>query len=333
MTTMVIYSILNTRNQKRYIGRTIKNPPEKRWSRHKTELKANKHVNLHLQRAWLKDGPEAFFFEVLEICQSLEHSYEREKHWIKHYQSTDPKNGYNIHEGGETGVPSLDGRRRISERHKGRTLSAEHRAKISAANKGRTISEEARRKTGETLRKRYAEGSLVATTPSPKIGPLHPMWGKTHTNEVRKRLSRSSGRSYDERMGPEKAAEVVAKKRETNKGEGNPFYKPFDIEYAKDQIDRGVLASDIADELGVSPPTLSKRFRETYGLTIDAYKRTRLGYGHIDMELVRSRLEQGDLLRDIALDVGVTYKTLSVRFKTTYGLYPKQYMASWRRRK
>ena len=61
-----IYMIKNQYNDKVYIGQSkdIKH----RWSTHKTELNANRHVNRHLQGAWNKDGANMFAFENLEEC-------------------------------------------------------------------------------------------------------------------------------------------------------------------------------------------------------------------------------------------------------------------------
>lgn len=267
---MVIYRIVNLVNLKQYIGRSSRHT--RRWSRHRSLLRDGTHINRHLQRAWNKHGKDVFRFEVIETCQSLEQTYERERYWIAHHRTTDPRYGYNIGSGGKGSSPSPEGILRIVAAHKGKPLSAEHRRKIGAAHRGKTISQKARDQTAESLRKRYAEGTLVAVVPPPKPGALHPMWGKTHTQEVRNRLSTSSRRTYEERMGHEEAARLCAEKREASRGAGNPFYKPFDIEYVRNQIGQGVLAADLIQELDISPPTLYKRFKDTYGLTITQYK-------------------------------------------------------------
>lgn len=328
---MVIYSILNTRAAKRYIGRA-KNK-QRRWSRHRSELKHHQHYNEHLQRAWDHYGADAFVFEVLEHCTSEEHMWERERWWIAHYQSHIPEKGYNLDLGGKGPKLGTEALAKISAAHKGGKHTPEHCRRISEALKGRTISEESRRKIGDTLRRRYAEGSLVAAVPPPKSGASHPMWGKTHTEEARAKMAAAHlGKTYEERMGAETAARVKRDKSERQRGAANPFYRTFDIAYVKKQIDSGALAATIAAELGISLPTLYKRFRETYGTTINQYKRANLNYQIIDMAAVRFRLEQGELLRDIAQSLNVPYKTLSAHFKQTYGLYPRQYIADWHRR-
>lgn len=267
---MVIYSITNKINGKRYIGQTTR--LKKRWNRHRTELRHNYHPNSYLQRAWNKYGEKNFLFEVIDDCKSEKHLLEREFYWIKFYESNNENNGYNLSDGGEGGKPSAAGILRIIQAHKGKPLSDQHRKKISESNKGRIISKESREKTSKTLKKRYAEG-MIAVVPPPKSGELHPMWGKKHTPEACVKISKArKGRNYQEIFGTERADEIIAKKRIQCRGDGNPFYKHIDMEYVKKQIDNCVYAADIARELKISLPTLYNHFKKAYGITITQYK-------------------------------------------------------------
>ena len=110
-----IYSILNLQNNKRYIGYSI--DIQRRWQTHKRDLKNNKHENEHLQNAYNLYGEENFVYEVIEEC-SIEEIKEREKYWIKYYNSKE--DGYNMSEGGD-GIlnPTEDVRKKISEGLKG----------------------------------------------------------------------------------------------------------------------------------------------------------------------------------------------------------------------
>lgn len=58
-----IYEILCTANGKRYIGSSVDIP--KRWRNHRRDLAAGTHRSRHLQRAWLKYGPDSFEWAVL----------------------------------------------------------------------------------------------------------------------------------------------------------------------------------------------------------------------------------------------------------------------------
>lgn len=65
-----IYRIRNVINDKCYYG-SSKNI-KKRWSKHKSQLKYNRHENILLQRAWNKYGEENFIFEIVELCNEIE---------------------------------------------------------------------------------------------------------------------------------------------------------------------------------------------------------------------------------------------------------------------
>ena len=62
-----IYLITNTTNGKIYIGSS--NNIEHRWNRHKSHLKNNNHVNIHLQNAWNKYGESSFKWEIIHIIE------------------------------------------------------------------------------------------------------------------------------------------------------------------------------------------------------------------------------------------------------------------------
>ena len=88
-----VYKIVCLINNKLYIGSSynIKN----RISIHKYKLKAGKHENIHLQRAWNKYGEDNFKFEVVEECL-IEVLRLREQDWINSLKVCDVNIGYNI---------------------------------------------------------------------------------------------------------------------------------------------------------------------------------------------------------------------------------------------
>ena len=93
-----IYSFTNLINDKRYIGLTTN--PELRKSRH---IEYSKDINCQapLYRAIRKYGLENFKFEIIEHDVPIELLSEREKFWIKEFDSMN--NGYNSTPGGEGG--------------------------------------------------------------------------------------------------------------------------------------------------------------------------------------------------------------------------------------
>lgn len=88
---MIIYKTTNNITGKIYIGQSIYNDPTYIGS------------GVYLTRSIKKHGRENFSKELLEHCDSREHLCEREKYWIKFYNSRDNSIGYNITAGGEWG--------------------------------------------------------------------------------------------------------------------------------------------------------------------------------------------------------------------------------------
>ena len=97
-----IYKIVNDINDKIYIGKTI-STIEKRWSQHKYDYQNRNGEKRPLYEAMRKHGIENFHIEKIEEC-SNDIVEEREKYWIKYYNSyigfTNSK-GYNATLGGE----------------------------------------------------------------------------------------------------------------------------------------------------------------------------------------------------------------------------------------
>lgn len=93
-----IYCIENTINHKKYIG--MSRDINRRWSEHKAELNTCTHDNQYLQNSWDKYGKEKFIFHIIELCNEDKLS-ERERYYIKFYNSLYREDGYNLTPGGE----------------------------------------------------------------------------------------------------------------------------------------------------------------------------------------------------------------------------------------
>lgn len=87
-----IYIIKNDINKKVYIGQSINS--EQRFKSHCK----NNNDNSIIDKAIQKYGKEHFYYEIIE--SQIENFNEREKYWIKYYNSITPF-GYNILEGGQ----------------------------------------------------------------------------------------------------------------------------------------------------------------------------------------------------------------------------------------
>lgn len=97
MKQKAIYKITNNINGKIYIGQSVR--PKRRWIEHKTKAKT-KSDNFPIHSVIFKYGAENFTFEIIEWTKNYN---QREKDWIKFYNSICP-NGYNISEGGSNNV-------------------------------------------------------------------------------------------------------------------------------------------------------------------------------------------------------------------------------------
>lgn len=133
-----IYEIRNLINGKRYIGSAT--CFRKRWAGHKSGFKNGNHPNRYLMSSWIKYGPDAFVFGIIEVC-AIDELIRREQYWI---DSGKPEYNLSPTAGNNTGVKFSDeAKQKISERHKGnkyclgRKISDKTKAAISQANRGR----------------------------------------------------------------------------------------------------------------------------------------------------------------------------------------------------
>lgn len=97
---MIIYKITNLINNKVYIGQTTKTI-EWRFNKHCEDAMKNINTTIHIQRAILRYGKENFKIEQIDTASSKNELNEKEKYWIRYYNSK--TNGYNMTYGGEGG--------------------------------------------------------------------------------------------------------------------------------------------------------------------------------------------------------------------------------------
>lgn len=129
-----IYAIKNTVNNKIYVGQALN--IENRWLSHKKDLKANKHRNIHLQRAFNKFNIDIFEFYVLEKVENINLLTEKEQFWINRLKTLNREFGYNMKEAGDGGKLTEEVKEKISNSHKGKILSEETKKKISESKRG-----------------------------------------------------------------------------------------------------------------------------------------------------------------------------------------------------
>lgn len=152
-----IYKITNIINLKVYIGQSIN--IKARWKDHINALNRGDSRCTLLQRAWIKyGGEENFTFEILELCPE-DMLDEIETKYIEIYDARN--NGYNIEPGG----------------NQNKHLSNETKQKIREAHLGKKMSDETRKKMSDS-----------------RLGEKNPMYGQTHSEAARKKISDAAKR-------------------------------------------------------------------------------------------------------------------------------------------
>jgi group I intron endonuclease len=266
----VIYKIQNIVNKKMYIGQT--NNPNRRKKRHFSELNCLSHKNTHLQKSWNKYGSNNFTFEIIDKANSFEEILEKEKFWINLYKTIDRKFGYNLTDGGRAPVFSKETIKKLSNFQKGRKKSEEHKRKISKASKGKIISDKQKKYFSDLYKERYKNGELPYLKPTFLSGKTHGMYGKTHSEEARKKISASkAGKTYEEIFGEEKAIKIKKEISKRFSGKSHPCFRNIDATYIKKLIDEGKMIKDIKKIVSSNYQTISKRFKDFYGISISEY--------------------------------------------------------------
>lgn len=155
-----VYKISNTScsQRKYYIG--YSSDIKHRWCIHRSSLKTNKHCNILMQRAYNKYGPKCFTYEILHECETEEEAKRIELSYLEDLTIRDKL--YNLHynsSGGDLLTFHPDREQIIEKRVK------EQKEQISKMSK-------------EERKKRWGQS-----------GEKNGMYGRTHTDEVKTRLS------------------------------------------------------------------------------------------------------------------------------------------------
>lgn len=165
-----IYCIENIITGKKYIGQS-RNITD-RWKRHINELEHSYHFNDYLQKSWNKYGKDNFKFYVLEYCLK-ENLDERENYYIKIYDTMNRSNGYNLKSGGQNG---------------GAFLSKTSAEKLSNSIKNSYKSSDLREIRKKDALKQWSNPEIKKKI----LGSGNGMYGKHHTEEVKKKISEAN---------------------------------------------------------------------------------------------------------------------------------------------
>ena len=137
-----IYIAINNINNKVYIGQTIRTLKNRRQGHYDSMKRIG--TKSYFTNALIKYGINNFKWKIIDIVYNQKSLDTREKYWIKFYQATDSKYGYNLLSGGGSGrTPNKELRKKLSlanknqNNRKGCKWSAESKLQLSIKNKKR----------------------------------------------------------------------------------------------------------------------------------------------------------------------------------------------------
>lgn len=138
-----VYAIMNRINGRMYIGSTGMGFSD-RWSDHWIKLSKRRHTNIHLQRAFIKSGPDAFEFVVLEDSPP-DKCIACEQKWMDFFH---PEYNITKYADASRGYKHTDeAKEKIGAAFRGKKLTEEHRLKLT----GRIRTEQHRRNLSASL--------------------------------------------------------------------------------------------------------------------------------------------------------------------------------------
>lgn len=132
-----VYKITNKVTNKVYIGITNQGSGA-RYRHHWYESRIGEPSPIH--RSMAKYGEENFTLEIIDFSDTYDELKEKEKYWIKQYNSIDRTIGYNLTEGGDGTFGrkhSEETKEKIRQKALGRKLSDETKKKMSDIRRGK----------------------------------------------------------------------------------------------------------------------------------------------------------------------------------------------------
>ena len=223
---MFVYIIINSVNNKKYVGITNKTIDE-RFEAHKNNAK--KKINRYLYDSMNKYGYDNFFIKLIDdTCTTWEELQKKECFYIKEYNTIYPY-GYNMTAGGDGGYTTQSWtKERREELYK----------KQGNSRIGHTMSVAGRLAVGNATKERYKQmtdeeklvySEKISTTLKNK-GCKPPIYrggngGHKHTNEEREKISMArKGKKYEDIFDLVTSEKLKELHRELFTGTNNPNY-------------------------------------------------------------------------------------------------------------
>jgi group I intron endonuclease len=240
------------------------------------------HTNRYLYDAMNHYGIHNFEITCVEECTSEEELNAKEKFWIKKLNTMNKSIGYNMQEGGIGGalpkeIRSIVGKKVAqSRKNNGYRVSEETKQKISLAHKGKQISQDQRNAISSTLKIKFEQGILISQLPIlGQVGEKHPMWGRTHTDATKDKLSKARlGKKYEDFMSSDKAKKLKDERAKYCK-EHNPNNKGYiipDMDQLLLNLDAGANEKELCNIFGITPYFLRKSFVAAFGINLNKYR-------------------------------------------------------------
>jgi group I intron endonuclease len=154
--TCGIYKITNTSNNHFYIGSAL--DINRRWSRHMSDLRKNRHPNKYIQNSWNKYGEAAFTFSIELECNKETLISQEQTYLDKYFDNQNLC--YNL--------------RRVADSNIGCIRSEETRLKYSKAKLGNTYA-------------KGCKGKIVSDETKAKLSKAN--LGKQHLDSSKQKMS------------------------------------------------------------------------------------------------------------------------------------------------
>jgi group I intron endonuclease len=204
-----VYKISNTLSGRYYIGYSTN--MNKRFTVHRSKLKQKCHDNIFLQRAYNLDGKDKFIYEIIHKCDTEEDAKEIELQYLTDLSIREYLYNLNFNNSGGDLLTHHPDKDKIREK--------------ILKSQAETISN----MTIEERKEKYG-----------KCGERNGMFGKTHTEEVRKKISEINKGRVCHNKGKKTSDETRKKLSDIRKnkytGEDNSFFGKHHTEETKQKI-------------------------------------------------------------------------------------------------
>ena len=203
-----VYRISNILSGRYYIGYSTN--INRRFSVHRSKLKQNCHDNIFLQRAYNLDGEDKFIYDKIHICDTEDEAKEIELQYL-------------------TDISIREYLYNLNFNNSGGDLMSYHPDKEK-------IREKILKSHSETISKMSLEDRKEKFG---RCGEKNGMYGKTHTEEVRQKISGlKKGNTYckGKKLSDETKQKLSNIRKNNYTGEDNPFFGKHHTDETKQKI-------------------------------------------------------------------------------------------------